>query len=693
MVTGAVEPAERSVADIAALTPRLADGVRFWPLSPTPRGRYRAESGGRFHELGHAEYAVLSLLDGETTVAEAVSLCARQLREDALTLGEVAELLRWAAGAELLRLPKEAVKPSPLKAVAAVNPMWLSVPLPSPQPLVDAVRPLLGWTQSPRFLLLILLPLAAVAAGTARLHAGEIADAFGDVLAVTNWLPLLLVWAGLKVWHELGHALACRRYGVEVPKCGVIFILLAPCPFVDATASWRLRSRWPRIHVALAGMIAEALVAVLVLLAWPLVDSPAVHQAMANTLMAATVTTVLFNANPLMRFDGYYVLSDLCESPNLAGRGGAAVRDRVTRLLTGVRPRSPEPAAVEAYGWAALAWRVLITVSLVAGAEALWPGVGLAVGVLGAAATLLPSLVRSAGHVLKTAGTPLLRIRAAAVFACLAAAAFGLSTATWPFGVQVPAVVTAGEDADVRAGAAGFVQAVSVTDGDLVSAGDVVATLRNEDLRVERSMLQAELRRSLAADRARSASDEFLEAQIEADARRTIRRRLALLDERIASLSVRSEAAGRVTTPPGLVGRHVEEGDPVAFVIGGGPAEVTAFVADRLVEHFAGREGAAVTLHLPDGRTAAGVLERVEPTASRDAVDASLTPAAGGPVVARETDDGPEAALPHFTMTVRCGEPLPVGLRVAVAFASERPVHEHVARRLLDWWRSMLPQG
>ena len=687
-----------AVAEFAELKPRLVDGLIFRPVGPGPGADVRVENPAdrRFHDLGHAEYVVLSQFDGRTSAAEAVSLAARQLREDAPTLDEVAALCEWAAGAELLRLPARVKPPSLARAAAAANPLWLNVPLPSPQRLVDAAMPALGWTQSPPALLgLLLLTLAA--ACSAALNSGQIVHSLDGILASSNWLSLALACGSLKLWHELGHALACRRYGVEIPKSGVVFILLAPCPFVDATASWRLPSRWHRIHIAAAGMLAELAVAAVLLLSWPWLTTPWLQQTAVNAVLAATLTTVLFNANPLMRFDGYFILSDAFACRNLATRGGRAVSDRLIRVLTGRRPKSGEPAAVEAYGWAASAWRVVVTVSLVAGADVLWPGVGLAIGVFGAAATLVPSLTRFVRQLHAATPSPAARIRAAAVATCGGVALSTLGGVPWPFGVRLPAVVHPPELTRVVAPASGFVEQVAAADGAAVSPGQVVLRLRDDRLASERRGLAASLRGSLAAQRSKAAGPSLLEAQVEADRRLALLKRQRLLDDRAARLTVTARSAGTLAgvRPSELLGVYVREGQELGLVHGDGAAELRAFAADDLVDHFRGREQTAVTVTLPVGRTIAGTLLRISPTAARDAVDPSLTVLSGGPVAvttpaAATEADATQTVLPHFTLSVRTDRPLPVGMRAWVRVESGRSTAHHLWSGLRGWWQSLV---
>ena len=146
----------------------------------------------------------------------------------------------------------------------------------------------------------------------------ELVDSSQLVFARNNWLLMGVAWLVLKVAHELAHALACKRQGGEVREAGLVFVLFAPAAYVNVTSAWRFPCKWQRVHVAAAGMYVELVLAALAVMAWNHVDSIVLRHLLFNIILMASFTTLVFNANPLMRFDGYYILSDLLEIPNSA---------------------------------------------------------------------------------------------------------------------------------------------------------------------------------------------------------------------------------------------------------------------------------------------------------------------------------------------------------------------------------------
>ena len=219
---------------------------------------------------------------------------------------------------------------SPVDSVAALSSGWI----------LHSRKPWLGWCFSFPALVGWCVVIGWALCDLA-IHSQRLSESTSGVLAVGNWLWLGVAWVGLKVLHECGHAVACKRLGGEVREAGVIFVLLAPLAYVDVTSTWRLRSKWARIQVAAAGMYVELFVAALATLVWARTPTSVLNQVCLNVMTTAGVMTVLFNANPLMRFDGYYIVSDLLELPNLYTQGQQYVAYLCRWLFFGIWPNCP----------------------------------------------------------------------------------------------------------------------------------------------------------------------------------------------------------------------------------------------------------------------------------------------------------------------------------------------------------------
>jgi len=194
---------------------------------------------------------------------------------------------------------------------------------------------------------------------------------FYEFFTPGNLVALTAVMAGVKVLHEFGHGLTCRHFGGESHELGVMFLIFTPCLYCDVTDSWRFPDKWRRAAVGAAGIIVEVNLAAAATFVWWFSEPGLLHQLSLGIMSVASVGTVVFNANPLMRYDGYYILSDVVEAPNLAERSAAALRYYFSRLCLG-SDEPPDPLVpahrrgwYAAYAAASGAYRWLVTLSII----------------------------------------------------------------------------------------------------------------------------------------------------------------------------------------------------------------------------------------------------------------------------------------------------------------------------------------
>ena len=288
----------------------------------------------------------------------------------------------------------------------------------------------------------------------------------GNVFSLDQGLYLLLGWVLLKVMHELGHGLACKHYGGYVREAGVALLLFAPIPYVDVTSSWRLRSKWARIHIAAAGMIVEAAIGSLAVLVWSYSPEGVLSQLCVNVIVMVTATTLLFNANPLMRFDGYYMLTDWLELPNLYSRGQQFVSKLSRRLLLGDRNAAVNTTRIVwLYGLAAWWWRLVVCVSLIAGAAALFHGAGIVIAAVAIFSWFIVPAYRTL-HALWAEPDRKKQLRPIAIVGAIAVLGGMLLCYTpWPFPGRSPGIVEYEPLSIARAESSGFVREILVTPG------------------------------------------------------------------------------------------------------------------------------------------------------------------------------------------------------------------------------------
>lgn len=160
-------------------------------------------------------------------------------------------------------------------------------------------------------------------------------------LTTQHVLGLIAVVAFVKICHELGHAFACKHFGGDCHEMGIMLLVMTPCLYCNVSDAWRLKNRWQRIVISAAGMYVELVLAAACLFLWRWTVPGVMHSLCLYVVLVGSISTLLFNGNPLLRYDGYYILTDLIQIPNLRARAMTVVQDWRNLVLFGVRVRDP----------------------------------------------------------------------------------------------------------------------------------------------------------------------------------------------------------------------------------------------------------------------------------------------------------------------------------------------------------------
>ena len=241
-----------------------------------------------------------------------------------------------------------------------------------PDKMLGAMNKWIGWFFTwQAFVFVLLLGISALALMITQFETFQNKlPSFNDFFAAKNWIYLAVVMALTKVFHEFGHGLACKKFGGECHEMGVMLLVLTPCLYVNVSDSWLLNSKWKRAFIAAAGMYVELVLASVAVFVWWFSTPGIVNQLALNIVFVSSVSTILFNANPLLRYDGYYILADLIEIPNLRQKATTILQRTFGELLLGIEAK-PDPFLPSKHRWlfglysiAAALYRWLITFSI-----------------------------------------------------------------------------------------------------------------------------------------------------------------------------------------------------------------------------------------------------------------------------------------------------------------------------------------
>ena len=699
-------------------TPMLRRELAFRPRIFAGKQYYVVEDpvNDRFFRVGLAEYCFLSRLDGRRTVGEALDETRSARSDCGFTPGDALSMCRWVVQSGLAQdksLGAGAAGPPPdVPAVATlrrggrITPLSIQIPLFHPDRFFHLLAFWFSWLFSP-WALLSWLALSGWAIRDLVVYPDRLSSATSGILAADNWIWLGIVWVSLKIIHECGHGIACKRFGGEIREAGVIFVLLAPLAYVDVTSSWRLRSKWARMAVAAGGMYLELTLAALATLVWARVDPGRLSQVCVNVMMTSGVVTVLFNANPLMRFDGYYLLSDVLELPNLYTSGRLHFRHLVRKYLFGMQSVSPAGGGLRGlvtriYGILSWGWRNLVFFGLVLTAATLLEGAGIVISVV-AMAFWTAALVRRAVQFLgdPSAGGPNWWHFAVAGGGMSGLVLLALTCIPWPGSVAAPAIVRYRPETTIRAEADGFIRKVHVHGGARVEEGQVLVQMFNDELRHELDLLELEIQKSRVQRRIQMRQGELAKAQAEARHLDRLETELREKREDYEHLTLRAPCAGEVVgrNLDALEGTYQPKGNYLLSIGQPDAKEVRLSIAQHDVLGFRHHTGLPTRVYVPGHHAFPAMLKRVEPRASLSPLDLSLSAPYGGALPVRKVDRNGhdhrseglthELLSPRFTATVGLtpdqSRLVHAGQRARVALRPRKTVGQHLLHVLKEW--------
>ncbi|MGE4558143.1 MAG: site-2 protease family protein [Desulfovibrionaceae bacterium] len=492
--------------------------ARLRPAVSVRRQSYRGEEWyvvhapftDAFFRLTPAYYLFLSRLDFSRTIEEAWLGALEEDPEHGPGQEDVISLLMELSQANLIHFDKESdaaklFEQNDEKERMARRRKWMNIlfirfGLFNPDRLLTALGPL--W----KALISIhgaLVWLAVTCWGvlTALQHAGEIAYAASSVLEPSNLIPLYAGLVLLKVFHETGHAAVCKRFGGNVSSVGVMFLFFAPLPYVDATSSWAMEEKWKRILVSSAGILVELFLGSLCCVIWAWSPPGMLHTIAYNMMFTATVSTLLFNANPLMRFDGYYILVDLLEMPNIYQRSREHVIRLCEKYILGVRGIQHQHIApgeefwLTLYGVSSSVYRIFLVLGISLFLADNYFFIGLIFGSVMIASSCIKPVLSCIKYLFRSSALRGVRARAIGKVSVLVGLlALFVFLVPLPYDIVAPGVVESCDVTNVIADSAGQVAEFCAEPGERVEKGQVLLRQSNPaidyDIRKAKAQLQ-----------------------------------------------------------------------------------------------------------------------------------------------------------------------------------------------------------
>ncbi len=501
----------------------------------------------KYYRLGPEHYRVLELLDGRKSLEDVRDQLLLEFPYVRPSLGELQLVVidfhskslvyseRPGQGRVLLDRRRETRKKQIIGLIQ--NILCIRLPGWDPEWTLNKLYPFVSWCFRPGMVTLHMLFVAAaylLLATQFDTFAQKLPE-FRQFFGWPNLIYLYLTLGAMKILHELGHGLTCRHFGGECHEIGMIFLVFSPTLYCDVSDSWMMKNKWHRIAIGAAGMWVESVLSSLAFFIWWMTHTGLLHHLCLNIFFISSVSTVIFNANPLMRYDGYYMLSDFLEIPNLAEKSKVLLRDAFSRVCLGIETREdafmPQTGrgwlvtysiASTLYRWVVLFGITLFLYTVLKPYELQSIGVALAwCSIAGIISTLVVGVTR----IIKTPrNKPLSKPRIAAsllVVAVVAAAALAIPL---PLHVYAPFLIEPYQVVHVYSAVPGTIVDMPAKPGATVSHGEVMLRLADPDKERQYQELKS----------------QFGVAQVEVEKQRTLdhAERLAVALEQLNSIKL-----------------------------------------------------------------------------------------------------------------------------------------------------------
>ncbi len=696
----------------------------------------------KYHRLRKPEIIVLEMLDGKSTLEDIKEKLQYEFPTKIVRLSDLQSLVSslYRAGMLLSDAPGQAEqllkRDGETKQREMIgrlsNVLAIRFPGYDPERILNWLHPKLGWIFDRTGI--IIWCIVAITAGSLLVaNLDEFRQRlpnFYEFFSARNFFWLALVMAVTKIGHELGHGLSCKHFGGECHEIGFMLLVFTPAMYCDTSDSWLLPNKWHRAFIGFAGMYVEVFLASIATFLWWFTQPGLFNFMCLNVMFVSSISTVIFNANPLLRYDGYYILSDILEIPNLAQKSRLAMMNALRVHCLGMRPVSQRQLPAQGhftfitYSIASFLYRWFVLVMIVWFVSEMFEPYGLQIiGQAIIAMSAFGLLVMPLWKLGKFFSVPgrIQEVKKPRLMATVAVVALFLLVLCFvPFAKNVSMTVVIRPDNAERVyvSVPGTIEQLHVQPGDEVQPGQKLVTLRNVDASLQVASLTSRKKTQETTlqllNHQRVYDDEIVSRiPVEKAALNDVSTQLVELEKENRQLELTSSIAGTVMPPVEVAespdhemmlggwdgtpfdtdnrGAFLETG--TLFCIIGDPnrMQATLILNQMDVKQVKPEQSVRILLEEYPNLILHGKIREV---AKRDleTTPRELTSTAGGPL-ATETDPTTgqqkamfvmyEAVVPLHDVEV----PLMNGFRgKAKVFVGRQPV----ASRLLEFTRNML---
>lgn len=472
--------------------------------------------GLQYYRFEEEEFAILQMLDGQSSLEEIAEQFEAEFPPQTIRVEELQNFVGMlhrsglvlsdsiGQGVQLKQRRDERRRKEILGAMS--NVLAFRFRGFDPERILNSLYPWVSWFFTvPVMIVCLLLACSALTLVIVQFDVFQSRlPSFQSFFAAQNWLLIAAVLGVTKVIHEFGHGLSCKHFGGECHEMGVMFLVLTPCLYCNVSDSWMLPNRWHRAAIGAAGMYVEVVIASICTFIWWFSEPGFLNYVCLNVMFVSSVSTIMFNANPLLRYDGYYILSDIMEIPNLRQKASTILNRKLGSWCLGLEePEDPflpkrHQALFALYTVASFLYRWVILLSILYFLNKVFEPYGLKVigqmialvsiwGLVGMPFWKLYQFFKVPGRMSKVN-----KVRMYTSLLLLAAVLGGVLLIPLPSSVLCDFELQPRGATSVYVEVEGTLKEVLVEPGQQVVAGEVLARLENIDLKIEIAQLRGQ---------------------------------------------------------------------------------------------------------------------------------------------------------------------------------------------------------
>ncbi len=661
----------------------------------------RNSGSGEHLRLNASASTILTLIDGNTSIE---TLCEMNERHG-LTPEQIGSILGPLCASGLLSLGSAREQERLLAQYQTHkkndhrsrfgNPLAIRIRLHNPDNWLGLAIAKVPWLFSRWFLVMTLCVIAFAVVATLVNGSVILAEFTRVASSPQHWWLYALLYPALKAIHELSHAAVIKRCGGSVHETGITFLVLMPVPYVDASDAWMFPAKSQRVLVGAAGMLAECALASIGLMIFLLVQPGIVRDIGFAMYVMGSISTLLFNANPLLKFDGYYILQDCLDIPNLSARSQKycfyLAKKYLYRVQGAVSPVSAigERRWLLTYGVLAGVYRCVITVVIALFLASQFLILGVALSVYAMFQLLINPILKLSRYLRlspELTGVRSHSIRVTLGVACLFA--LFITLIPMPSSTRTEGVVWVPTQAQVFAAEDGLVEQLLIEPGAQVVAGQTLIRLQAPELLTAHLAVDAELEAARIQYRKLQQLDT-VKAQSTVSDIQALELELAILNRRASHLEITAGIDGQfvVDEQAAVVGKHIKQGDLLAYVVNKNDLVVKAVLTQQRIERLqAGVEHTDVRLADRFEHRLKAELTRQTPAALNTLPSPALAyDGSSGIAVASQTNDQLRTLERVFHIELELPDTAAIAGIGGRAYVTLHHQPESLGRR---WWRS-----